>query len=82
MTIRGFNFQTELTIPVNYKDSELETGLRCDLLVEESLVVELKAIEKVLPRHESQILTYMNLLEIPRGVIINLNATQNFKLRQ
>jgi GxxExxY protein len=79
LTIRGFNFQTELTIPVNYKGLELETGLRCDLLVEESLVVELKAITKVLPIHEAQILTYMNLLEIPIGLIINFNVTHIFK---
>ena len=79
LTIRGFNFQTELTIPVNYKGLELETGLRCDLLVEKSLVVELKAITKVLPIHEAQILTYMNLLEIPIGLIINFNVTHIFK---
>ena len=79
MTIRGFEFQTELTIPVYYKGLELETGLRCDLLVEKSLVVELKAVEKVLPIHEAQILTYMNLLEIPIGLMINFNVTHIFK---
>jgi GxxExxY protein len=79
LTIRGFEFQTELTIPVNYKGLELETGLRCDLLVEKSLVVELKAIEKVLPIHEAQILTYMKLLEIPIGLILNFNVTHIFK---
>ncbi len=79
LTIRGFNFQTELTIPVNYKGLELETGLRCDLLVEKSLVVELKAVEKVLPIHEAQILTYMNLLDLPIGLIINFNVTHIFK---
>ncbi|RTY70310.1 GxxExxY protein [Flavobacterium sp. GSP27] len=79
LTIRGFEFQTELTIPVYYKGLELETGLRCDLLVEKSLVVELKAIEKVLPIHEAQILTYMNLLEIPIGLMINFNVTHIFK---
>lgn len=79
LTIRGFNFQTELTIPVNYKGLELETGLRCDLLIEKSLVVELKAVEKVLPIHEAQILTYMNLLELPIGLIINFNVTHIFK---
>lgn len=79
LTIRGLEFQTELTIPVYYKGLELETGLRCDLLVEKSLVVELKAIEKVLPIHEAQILTYMNLLEIPIGLIINFNVTHIFK---
>jgi GxxExxY protein len=79
LIIRGFNFQTELTIPVNYKGLELETGLRCDLLVEKSLVVELKAIEKVLPIHEAQILTYMKLLEVPIGLILNFNVTHIFK---
>ena len=79
LTIRGFEFQTELTIPVNYKGLELETGLRCDLLVEKSLIVELKAIEKVLPIHEAQILTYMKLLEVPIGLILNFNVTHIFK---
>ena len=79
LTIRGLEFQTELTIPVYYKGLELETGLRCDLLVEKSLIVELKAVEKVLPIHEAQILTYMNLLEIPIGLMINFNVTHIFK---
>ena len=79
LTIKGLEFETELTIPVYYKGLELETGLRCDLLVEKSLVVELKAIEKVLPIHEAQILTYMNLLEIPIGLMINFNVTHIFK---
>jgi GxxExxY protein len=79
LTIRGFEFQTELTIPVNYKGLELETGLRCDLLVEKSLVVELKAVEKVLPIHEAQILTYMKLLQVPIGLLLNFNVTHVFK---
>jgi GxxExxY protein len=79
LTIRGFEFQTELIIPVNYKGLELETGLRCDLLVEKSLVVELKAVEKVLPIHEAQILTYMKLLQVPIGLLLNFNVTHVFK---
>ena len=79
LTIRGLEFQTELTIPVYYKGLELETGLRYDLLVEKSLVIELKAVEKVLPIHEAQILTYMKLLEIPIGLILNFNVTHIFK---
>ena len=79
LTMRGFDFQTELTIPVNYKGLEVETGLRCDLFVEKSLVVELKAVEKVLPIHEAQLLTYMKLLEAPIGLIINFNVTHIFK---
>lgn len=79
LTIRGFDFQTELIIPVNYKGLEVEAELRCDLLVEKILVVELKAIEKVLPIHEAQLLTYMKLLEVPIGLIINFNVTHIFK---
>jgi GxxExxY protein len=79
LTIRGFDFQTELIIPVNYKGLEVDAGLRCDLFVEKSLVVELKAIEKVLPIHEAQLLTYMKLLEVPMGLIINFNVTHIFK---
>lgn len=79
LIIRGINFQTELTIPVNYKGLEVEAGLRCDLFIEKSLVVELKAIEKVLPIHEAQLLTYMKLLEVPIGLIINFNVTHVFK---
>lgn len=44
LTIRGFDFQTELIIPVNYKGLEVEAGLKCDLFVEKILVVELKAV--------------------------------------
>ncbi|WP_367772666.1 GxxExxY protein [Flavobacterium sp. WC2421] len=79
LTIRDCNFQTELQIPVNYKGLELETGLRCDLLIENCLVVELKAVEKVLPIHEAQILTYMKLLEVPIGLMLNFNVTHLFK---
>lgn len=48
-------------------------------MVEKSLVVELKAIEKVLPIHEAQVLTYMKLLEVPIGLILNFNVTPIFK---
>jgi GxxExxY protein len=79
LTIRGFEFQTELIIPVNYKGLEVEAGLKCDLFIEKSLVVELKAVEKVLPIHEAQLLTYMKLLEVPIGLIINFNVKHIFK---
>ncbi|MCI4442695.1 MAG: GxxExxY protein [Lentimicrobium sp.] len=79
LTIRGFDFQTELIIPINYKGLEVEAGLRCDLFVEKTLVVELKSVEKVLPIHEAQLLTYMKLLEVPIGLIINFNVTHIFK---
>lgn len=71
---RGINYQTELIVPVHYNGIELETGLRCDLLIENALCVELKAIEKVLPIHEAQLFTYMKLLQSPKGIIFNFNV--------
>ena len=79
LSIRGINFETELVIPINYKGIHVEADLRCDLFVEKRLIVELKAVEKVLPIHEAQLLTYMKLLEIPIGLIINFNVTNIYK---
>jgi GxxExxY protein len=65
-------------VPIDYKGIEINTELRCDLFVEETIVVELKSVEKVLPIHEAQLLTYMNLLESPFGILINFNCTNIF----
>ena len=79
LAIRKLDFKTELTIPINYKGLDVDAGLRCDLFVENKLVVELKAVEKIVPIHEAQLLTYMKLLEAPIGLIINFNVTHIFK---
>ncbi len=71
---RDISFASELIVPINYKGLELETELRCDLFVENTIVVELKAVEKILPIHEAQLLTYMNLLESPFGILLNFNT--------
>jgi GxxExxY protein len=68
-----------LTLPINYKGIEVEANLKCDLFVENCLVVELKAIERVLPIHEAQLITYMKLLKVPIGLIINFNVTNIYK---
>ena len=79
LEFRGIYFETELIIPIEYKGLELDANLRCDLFVENQLVVELKSIEKVLPVHEAQVLSYMNLLDVSMGLIINFNVTNIFK---
>ena len=79
LSIRGINFETELVIPIHYKGISIEADLRCDLFIEKKLIVELKAVEKILPIHEAQLLTYMKLLEIPIGLIINFNVTNIYK---
>ena len=69
----------ELQIPINYKGMNVEANLKCDLFVEKSIVVQLKAVERVLPMHEAQLMTYMKLLNLPMGLIINFNVTNIFK---
>ena len=79
LTIRGINFQSELVVPVDYKGLEVESKLRCDLLVENCLVLELKAHEAILPIHEAQLMTYMKLLKVPKGILFNFNVTNLYK---
>lgn len=71
----GYNVKQQLIVKIDYDDLELESNLRIDLLVNDSIVVELKAVENVLPIHEAQLLTYMRLLEKPQGLLINFNTT-------
>ncbi len=79
LELRGLVVSSELKVPVLYKEMEIETNLKCDLFIENGLVVELKAVEKILPVHEAQILTYMTLLNAPIGLIINFNCTNIWK---
>lgn len=68
LSIRGFNFQSELCIPVNYKGLKVEANLRCDLMVENALVVELKSVESIKPIFEAQMLTYMEAFRVANGI--------------
>lgn len=82
LNLRGIKFQSELLVPISYKDINIDAELRCDFFVEEILVVELKAVESILPIHEAQILTYMKLLNVPKGLMINFNSVHIFKQGQ
>ena len=79
LSIKDFNYKTELIIPISYKGLEIDANLRCDLFVENCLLVEIKSVEKILPIHEAQLLTYMKLLKIPMGLMINFNVTNIYK---
>ena len=69
-------FQMEMALPVRYKDVSLDCGYRIDLLVRGELVVEIKSVEALLPIHQAQILTYMRLADVARGLLINFNVTK------
>jgi len=79
LQIRGIAFKPEFDVPLIYEGQKLETVFRCDFYIENSIVLELKTVEKVTPIHEAQLLTYMRLLEAPKGLIINFNCMNIFK---
>lgn len=79
LAIRGFPVDSEARVAVNYKGLILDVELRCDLVVENAIVVELKSIECFAPVHEAQILSYMRLLNKPKGILINFNCANIFK---
>lgn len=82
LELRNIKFETEKIVIVEYKGLNLDTALRCDLFIENILSVELKAVENVLPIHEAQILTYMNLLKAPKGLLINFNVSNIYNKGQ
>jgi GxxExxY protein len=73
---RGHIVETELAVPVIYKGIRLEAGLRLDMLVDNCVIIELKAIEKLAPIHEAQVLTYLKLTGHRVGLLINFNSCQ------
>ncbi|HOG37244.1 MAG: GxxExxY protein [Flavobacteriaceae bacterium] len=79
LMLRKINFLTEMKIPVVYKGKTLDIDFRCDLFVENSIVVELKAVNEMNAIFEAQLLTYMKLLKCPKGILINFNCSNIFK---
>lgn len=79
LSLRGFNFKSQLIVPINYKGLSIDADYRLDLLIEDILVVELKAMEGILPVHEAQLLTYMKLMQKPKGILINFNCANIVK---
>ena len=67
----GHEVIQQVIVPVSYDNLVFDTNLRLDLLVDDIIIVELKAIDHILPVHEAQLLTYMKLLEKPQGLLIN-----------
>src|SRR4051812_22201952 len=74
LTKRGLNVQNEVVMPVVYEDVRIDVGYRIDLIVNGCVIVELKAVEKMLAVHEAQLLTYLKLSGIRLGFLINFNT--------
>ena len=72
---QGLKFEKQKELMINYKGTTLNNGYRIDILVEDSIVLELKSVENLLPIHTAQILTYLKLSEHNLGLPINFNVT-------
>ena len=79
LALRGIGYRNQIWVPVQYKGVELDTELRLDVLVEEILCVELKAQEGLLPIHDAVLLSYMQMLQKPKGILINFHCVNIFK---
>lgn len=79
LNLQGIAFISQTLVPINYKDLQLNSLLRCDIFVENCIVIELKAVELLKPIFQAQLLTYMRLLCAPKGILINFNCTNIFK---
>ena len=70
----GYEVQQQVSLPLYYKNVKIEVGYRIDLLVSGLVIIELKAVEKLLPVHTAQLLSYLKLSKLPIGLLMNFNT--------
>jgi GxxExxY protein len=75
LAVLGLRFERQRPVPLEYKGTTLECGYRLDLVVEEALVVEIKCVDRLLPIHEAQLLTYLRLTTLRTGLLVNFRET-------
>src|SRR5471030_1776666 len=71
---RGIRYIREAAIPLKYRSRQLDTGFRVDFIVEDKLLIELKAVEALLPVHQAQVITYLKLSGLQLGLLVNLHV--------
>ena len=79
LNLRGISSTSQVCVPLNYKGLLLDAELRLDVLVEDILCVELKAQDGLLPIHDAVLLSYMQMLQKPKGILINFHCVNIFK---
>ncbi|HTC93025.1 MAG TPA: GxxExxY protein [Terriglobales bacterium] len=72
--LRGISFNRQVPVPVEYKGFKLDCGYKLDIIVEDAVILELKCVEKVLPIHEAQLLTYLKITGKKVGFVLNFNV--------
>jgi GxxExxY protein len=78
LELRGIPHLTEVELPLEYKGVQIRKGYVLDLLIDDILIVEIKSVDKLLPIHGSQLMTYMHLKQAPAGLLINFNVQTLF----
>lgn len=76
---RGYDVKNQVPLPLIYKGHYLETDLKLDLLVNETVIIELKTVESFIPIHEAQLLSHLYLLSLPKGILINFKCRNIMK---
>ncbi|MDP1622240.1 MAG: GxxExxY protein [Bacteroidales bacterium] len=76
---KGMGIITQQRVPIVFRGLYLESDLRLDMLIEDCIILEIKAVEFLLPIHEAQLLTYLKLCEKPKGILINFNCMNIFR---
>ncbi len=71
----GLHYERQVPLPVTYKEVELDCAYRMDIVVEESVIVELKTVDALLPIHDAQLLTYLKLTGLRTGLLLNFHVT-------
>lgn len=71
---RGFDVKNQIPLPLIYKGNYLETELKLDILVNDIVIVELKTVDSFIPIHEAQLLSYLQLVALPKGILINFKC--------
>ena len=74
LLIRGISFRSQVPLPIQYRGLQLDCGYRLDLVVNDSIIIEVKAVRRVLPIHRAQLLTYLKLTKYRLGLLINFNV--------
>ena len=78
LKIRGLNYVSEMKIPIKYNNIQIISDFRCDLIIEDLIIVELKATSAFNPAFEAQLINYMKLTKKPKGILINFNCSNIF----
>jgi len=76
LSLRQIQYQRQVVLPLRYKGTMLDCGYRLDILIEDQVVIEMKTVEKILPVHKAQLLTYLRLLPAKVGLILNFHEAR------